>query len=187
MNVAQNKNQLLDEPTELRKDIKIILAVLIILSSMSALDLLTDYFSGAPLTHLYGEMSLTLLSIGVIALIWYRSFQRWHKLTANLKASIASVREQAKQWQDEAAHFTKGLTQAIDQQYSSWGLSPAEKDIASLLIKGLSFKEVAQLRETNERTVRQQAAAIYAKAGLEGRAQLAAYFLEDLLPEGSRQ
>ena len=37
------------------------------------------------------------------------------------------------------------------------------------------------MRGAGERTVRQQALAVYAKAGLAGRAELAAFFLEDLL------
>ena len=49
------------------------------------------------------------------------------------------------------------------------------------MLKGLSFKEIAPVRGTSERTVRQQALAVYAKAGLAGRAELAAFFLEDLL------
>ncbi len=50
-----------------------------------------------------------------------------------------------------------------------------------LLLKGLSLRDVAQARSTSERTVRQQALAVYRKAGLAGRAELAAFFLEDLL------
>jgi DNA-binding NarL/FixJ family response regulator len=50
------------------------------------------------------------------------------------------------------------------------------------MLKGLRHKEIAKIRHTSERTVRQQALAIYRKAGLEGRTDLAAYFLEDLLP-----
>ena len=37
------------------------------------------------------------------------------------------------------------------------------------------------LRGTHEKTVRAQSASIYAKAGLAGRSELAAFFLEDLL------
>ena len=37
------------------------------------------------------------------------------------------------------------------------------------------------MRETSERTVRQQSLAVYRKAGLTGRAELSAFFLEDLL------
>jgi len=50
-----------------------------------------------------------------------------------------------------------------------------------LLLKGLSIKEIAALRETHEKTVRQQASAIYRKAGVAGRHAFAAWFIEDLL------
>jgi len=49
------------------------------------------------------------------------------------------------------------------------------------LLKGLSHREIADIRGVSERTVRQQSRALYRKAGLSGRADLAAYFLEDLL------
>lgn len=55
---------------------------------------------------------------------------------------------------------------------------------ALLLLKGLSHKVIAEVRATSERTVRQQALAVYRKAGLAGRAELAAFFLEDLLLPG---
>ena len=48
-------------------------------------------------------------------------------------------------------------------------------------LKGLRHKEIAELRQTSERTVRQQALAVYRKSGLNGRTDLAAFFLEDLL------
>ncbi len=69
----------------------------------------------------------------------------------------------------------------IDRQLTKWGLTASEKEIALLLLKGLSLKEIASIRETSERTVRTQSLAIYQKAGINGRAELAAFFLEDLL------
>ena len=75
----------------------------------------------------------------------------------------------------------QGLGAAMDRQFDKWGLTPAERDIALLQLKGLRHKQIAELRETSERTVRQQALAIYRKAGLSGRTDLAAFFLEDLL------
>lgn len=75
----------------------------------------------------------------------------------------------------------RGLAHAIDEQLDAWGLTPAEKEVAFLLLKGFSFKEIAPVRGTSERTVRQQGLAVYAKSGLAGRAELAAFFLEDLL------
>ena len=53
--------------------------------------------------------------------------------------------------------------------------------MALLLLKGLSIKEIAQVRGVSERTVHEQARAVYSKAGLTGRTALSAFFLEDLL------
>ncbi|MBW2281204.1 MAG: response regulator transcription factor [Deltaproteobacteria bacterium] len=75
----------------------------------------------------------------------------------------------------------KGLGDAIDAQFGRWKLTPAEREVALLMLKGLSHKEISAARESSERTVRQQARAIYAKANLSGRAALSAFFLEDLL------
>ena len=69
----------------------------------------------------------------------------------------------------------------IDEQLRAWGLTESEKEVALLLLKGLGHSEVAQIRGTSQKTSRQQAAAVYQKAGLSGRAELSAYFLEDLL------
>jgi DNA-binding CsgD family transcriptional regulator len=74
-----------------------------------------------------------------------------------------------------------GLGRAIDRQLVRWGLSPAETAIALLLLKGLSLKQIAAMRDVSEATVRQQARGIYRKAGVEGRHDLAAFFLEGLL------
>jgi DNA-binding NarL/FixJ family response regulator len=53
------------------------------------------------------------------------------------------------------------------------------------LLKGLSHKEVAIIRDVSDATIRQQARSIYQKAGVAGRHELAAFFLEDLtLPIG---
>lgn len=99
----------------------------------------------------------------------------------SLAAMAARWSEEARRWRSEAEAAANGLVQAIDRQFEGWGLSPAEREVGFLLLKGLALKELAEVRGTSERTVRQQAQAIYRKAGLSGRAELAAFFLEDLL------
>jgi DNA-binding NarL/FixJ family response regulator len=74
-----------------------------------------------------------------------------------------------------------GLGVAIDAQFERWVLSPAEREVALLMLKGLSHKEIASIRHVGEATVRQQAQGIYRKSGLANRNDLAAFFLEDLL------
>ena len=68
-------------------------------------------------------------------------------------------------------------------QFTLWGLSPSESEVALLLIKGLSMKEIALARKVKEKTVRQQATNIYAKSGYAGRHELVAHFIEDLMSE----
>jgi DNA-binding NarL/FixJ family response regulator len=73
------------------------------------------------------------------------------------------------------------LSEVIQEQFSEWQLTAGEQEVALLLLKGLSFKEIAALRNTLEKTVRQQASGIYRKAGVTGRHAFAAWFIEDFL------
>jgi DNA-binding CsgD family transcriptional regulator len=100
---------------------------------------------------------------------------------AELAPRLGAPQREAERWRQEAGDLIAGLSEAIDRQLDRWGLSPAEKDVALLLLKGLSHKEIGRVRDVSEATVRQQARALYQKAGLGGRHDLAAFFLEDLL------
>ncbi len=71
----------------------------------------------------------------------------------------------------------------LEDQFTDWGLTPAERDVALFAIKGLSTAEIAALRQTSEGTVKAQTNAIYRKAGVNGRAQLLSLFIEDLLAD----
>ncbi|WP_082688776.1 helix-turn-helix transcriptional regulator [Ruegeria marisrubri] len=73
------------------------------------------------------------------------------------------------------------MFQVIDAFFASWGLTPAERDVALLILKGLDNESIAQIRGTAAGTVRAQSAAIYAKANVDGRAQLLSLFMEELL------
>lgn len=83
----------------------------------------------------------------------------------------------------KTARLSGELSSVINKQFVDWQLSPSEQDIALLLIKGMSMKEISALRNVKEKTVRQQATRIYAKSGYTGRHELAAHFIEDLLQE----
>jgi len=82
---------------------------------------------------------------------------------------------------EELERAMNGIHAQIEKEFDQWSLTLAEREIALLLLKGLRLKEIADMRGTSERTVRQQAQAVYKKAGLVGRSDLAAYFLEDFL------
>jgi DNA-binding CsgD family transcriptional regulator len=73
------------------------------------------------------------------------------------------------------------LGTVVSQQFTEWMLTDSEIEVGWLLLKGLSLKEIALVRNTQEKTVRQQASSIYRKAGVSGRHAFSAWFIEDIL------
>jgi DNA-binding CsgD family transcriptional regulator len=135
----------------------------------TAFDLLLELISITP---------IVMTSVGVALLFQVARRQRDDQ--ARLIRDLEIARAQGQQWRAEARSHLIGLGEAIEAQFSRWNLTGAERDVALLLLKGLSHKEIATIRASSERTVREQARALYAKAGLTGRAALSAFFLEDL-------
>ncbi|WP_171178842.1 helix-turn-helix transcriptional regulator [Ruegeria sp. HKCCD8929] len=75
------------------------------------------------------------------------------------------------------------FAQLIDTQFTEWGLSTAEREVAMLAIKGLSVADIAAMRQTKEGTIKAQCASVYRKAGVSGRLQLLSYFIEELVAD----
>lgn len=125
-----------------------------------------------------------LLLAAAAASASYAAFRlRDSRAEANTLASaLSQAIAEGNQWRAAARVHAEGLGLAIQQQFRVWQLSASEGDVAMLMLKGLSHKEIARLRNSSSATVRQQAAAVYVKSGLSSRAELAAYFLEDLFP-----
>ena len=72
----------------------------------------------------------------------------------------------------------------LDQNFDEWSLTPSERDVALLAIKGLSLAEIADIRNTKQGTIKAQCNAIYQKAGVSGRPQLLSLFIEELMADG---
>lgn len=154
---------------------------------LAALDLVTDLSEGTTVGHVLGEGGVVL--VGLLGALFMarrlmgvvRSERAARDETRELVERLRRSEAEAARWRDEARDLLKGLGAALDRQFERWALSPAEKEVSLLLLKGLSHKEIAEVRSITEATARQQARAVYKKAGLSGRNDLAAFFLEDLL------
>jgi DNA-binding CsgD family transcriptional regulator len=150
-------------------------------------DLVADLLAGASPKHVFVEALIFALSLCSVLFIWSQ-MRTAQARAVDLERDLVGTRADLSRWRDEAQDHLRGLGVAIDRQFERWDLTIAEGEVAVLLLKGLSLKDVAAIRSTSERTVRQQSLAIYRKAGLAGRAELAAFFLEDLLlPAPSRR
>lgn len=90
-----------------------------------------------------------------------------------LRSRNASVERQL-----EAA--TGAFQQVMEARFADWGLTPSERDVAILSIKGLSNSEIAKARGSREGTIKAQNAAVYRKAGVSSRAELLSLFLDEL-------
>ncbi|MBK8250058.1 MAG: helix-turn-helix transcriptional regulator [Gemmatimonadetes bacterium] len=150
------------------------------------IDLILDRPASWRSLHVAFEVAMVLVSLGfAIAL-----FSGWRKTAVelrNTRASLAVSRRdlaarvaERDEWRQRAEAALVGFSVAIDQQFDAWKLSRAEREVALMLLKGEGHKQAAAHLGRSERTVRQQAVEVYRKSGLQGRAELAAFFLQDL-------
>ncbi|OZA05635.1 MAG: hypothetical protein B7Y02_15510 [Rhodobacterales bacterium 17-64-5] len=100
---------------------------------------------------------------------------------AEVRRTLHRMRRQA----DALAEARKAFGTVIAAQFATWGLTKAERDVAMLALRGMDVAEIAMARKAAAGTVRAQLSRIYAKAGVSGRPQFAAFFVEDLLQEGA--
>ena len=155
-------------------------AILVLVTALVGLDVAGDARSGSSGWHLALEVGIMAVALAGAVALWGQLLLARRRARA-LQSDLVRAEADLVRFRAEAQEALAGLGEAIDRQFERWGLSAAEREVALLLLKGLSHKEVAEARATSERTVRQQALAVYRKAGLSGRAELAAFFLEDLL------
>ncbi len=170
-------NELIDPRTRIWAIVAVVAGVLLFVGlelieepELTPLQLLLELVSIIP---------VVITSVGLALLFHVTSRQRDENLQVIRDLELARI--QGQRWRSDSRALLDGLGAAIETQFSRWNLTEAEREVALLLLKGLSSKEIAQVRAVSERTVREQARSIYAKAALTGRTALSAFFLEDLL------
>jgi DNA-binding CsgD family transcriptional regulator len=149
-----------------------------------AIDLVMD----APDTWLSFHVMFELVLIAAAMLTAYLLWRAWFRTRVSLLETREMLEAQGADrdaWRERAEHALAGLGGAIDEHLRGWGLTPAEREIALLLLKGYGHKRIAYETGRSELTFRQHAVQVYQKSGLGGRAELAAFFLEDLKIPGS--
>ena len=152
----------------------------VVIATLMATDLTIEFRRGVPMALQTFELVIFVSALAGIAFHWCTAIAE-RRLSRRLNHELMAARADATRWKQETQSLLQGLGVAIDRQFERWGLTPAEREIALLQLKGLRHRDIAALRQTSERTVRQQALAVYRKSGLNGRTDLAAFFLEDLL------
>ncbi|MGI3186878.1 helix-turn-helix transcriptional regulator [Nioella aestuarii] len=79
----------------------------------------------------------------------------------------------------------RAFHEIIEQRFTDWSLTTAERDVAHFTVKGLSITEIAGMRGSAEGTVKSQLNAIYRKAGVGNRGELMSLLIEDIMDQDS--
>ena len=180
--ISEKQNGLADvDDTDVGRRRQSLAAVLfLIIAFLMGIDLFGDAETGADWSHLLVEALVMALAVIGVGALW-RGLRAAETRAARLDMSLEMALKEASHFRTEAREALRGLGEAIDAQFERWALTPAEREVGLLLLKGLTHKEVAEARTTSEATVRQQALTVYRKSGLRNRSDLSAFFLEDLL------
>ena len=152
-----------------------------VIFGLTAMDLLREPVF-PPLAEVALDLAEKLVLVVAMAVVAWTVYgvQDLREGQKALRNNMARSVAQGDAWRAQRQGEIAALGQAIEDQFQQWRLTGAETDVAGLMLKGMSLKEIALARDTSEATIRQQAQAIYRKSGLSGRAELAAYFLESL-------
>jgi len=139
-----------------------------------ALDVLGDFFFGGdfPNEKTHNILELTVVVLSLSAFVFH---------FRELKIFFRRHRKMSDQMRVASGEFADVIMALFDE----WGLTPAERDVALCLIKGLSFAEIAAVRQAKEGTVKAQSNAIYRKANVGSCHELLALFLDELLTDVS--
>jgi DNA-binding CsgD family transcriptional regulator len=158
----------------------VLILIFAIVVIASGADLLADLSQGADTEHMIKEAIIVSLSILAIAwLMWGLHQQRLE--IRSLQQELETANRSQTHPKKYVLEARKKLGNVVSQQFSEWLLTGSEIEVGWLLLKGLSLKEIALVRNTQEKTVRQQASSIYKKAGVSGRHAFSAWFIEDIL------
>lgn len=154
----------------------------------SALDLALDRPSSWTSAHVLVELTILIVSLAAAIALW-RTLRRTsqelstaHGHVRATRAALALRQAERDAWRLRAEAALNEFAVVVDEQMAVWRLTSTERDVALLILQGLGHRDVALRLGRSERTVRQHAVAVYVKAGVGSRAELAAFFLRDALP-----
>jgi DNA-binding NarL/FixJ family response regulator len=162
----------------------IITLILGLIMLLNMADVITDISLGVPTWHIVEE-SMIVLAAGLTAGYLIIEMRSRSRQLDQLTQTLSIADQQIANITQEMRSARKQYSEVIHQQFDAWQLTLSEQQVAMLMLKGLSFKEIAAVRDTREKTVRQQASTIYGKSGVDGRHAFAGWFLEDFLVEAA--
>ncbi|MBO6550572.1 MAG: LuxR family transcriptional regulator [Rhizobiales bacterium] len=156
----------------------VVLSTIILLQALCAIFFIGDVIYDLSQGDHLDDLHLILEGLAALALI----------------AGVIYLMHELRDLLDRMASMEFGLRVArgemiilIESFFDHWQLTPSEREIALLILKGIDNDSIAKMRGTAQGTVRAQCTQIYAKAKVDGRTQLLSIFMEELLHVGEEQ
>ena len=177
MSLNKNKKTLTGHA---KKGLWFALSLFVLTVVLIAWDIHGDLVEGTTFSHILTE-SIMMLAATVGALYFWHWLQVSRQMTRDQKRTLEKAQAEMARWQEEERGLLQNLREVIDKQFTEWGFSSTDREIAYFLLNGLSLKEIAELRGSTDKSIKQQAYMLYRKAGLGGRTELSAYFLGELI------
>ncbi|MBL8020781.1 MAG: helix-turn-helix transcriptional regulator [Leptospirales bacterium] len=154
-------------------------AILVLLMCGEAIDVTNDFIKEGITTGVVLDLALFFfvgLGVGYILYQSSRDLQTTH-------GHLLQARKDLEDFRNKNKEVLRSMREAILLQFQNWGLSPSETRVAEFLIRGYSTRQMGAMLKKSERTVRNQALAVYRKSGMTGRSDLSAFFLQDIMGE----
>lgn len=146
----------------------------------SAVEIISEFAAGETLASMADDLSRFAISAFVLAVFLFEHLAQQRAL-GDLRGQLEKARGRLARLDTQSQKLASQYRAVMQKQFDAWLLTASEQDVVIMLLKGLSFREIAELRDTREKTVRQQASSVYRKAGVASRNELAAWFFEDML------
>ena len=160
-----------------KRHAQLLLSILLFLLTFIAYDTYVDHKSNVGRLHIWVEIFLLILTF----ILFYISLKKFISNSEKKDAELGKLRSEYHQLKKKLSLHKQDMHQYIQMNFTNWKLTNSEKDIALLLFKGCTGKEISGIRNTNYQTVRSQISNIYRKAQVSNHNQFMAILIEDLI------
>lgn len=169
------------EEEDFKRDLLLISILMTTVGILGFYGAYEDWVEGVSYQHIVLDIVINIVQLTSGAYLFLRIVHSKKEYIKKARIQYLEAKASATEYKQLVDSLRNGIAVAVTAQFKIWELTPAEEEICLFILKGFSLQEIAKLRNTSERTIRQQASTMYKKTGLPGRAQLSAFFLEDVL------
>jgi len=158
--------------------ITLLFFTIVIISSIT--DIIADIKQGANAAHIFQETLIACVALLLLLTLLYQTKDEKNK-NKKLLRSLAEANALTTKTSQELLNAKKVFGDEISKQFLNWKLTKSEADIALFTLKGFNAKEIANLRNSSEKTIRNQLTSVYRKSDLTSKHAFIAWFMDGLI------